>query len=416
MVPTFARYSARYTCIGVTVLAVCGLTSCDNKPKRSPDNPYARKGGDNYRGQNFRPRARIDRDKDGRPIAPYKIEEPSLKSPAELNGKKLSSLEFKELHQLASKLAKAKQYQDAITVQKWAVQIGDGRGQYNLCCYYSRAGETDNAAYWFQRAALEEGVYIDTVRSDADLRNLRQTSRWRLLRSFLHAVNGYFARQYELQSERFIKPKEYKGKHIPVVIVMPRMPADMELHFQEDRFRKLADKLRILFVGAGPTSPIGPYWSVWSGSQPQDLIRIRSLAKKASRRVRMKGKPILLGQGYGGHLAGEIAAARPQEYAGAILLAPLRDNQGMRVPHRSHLIRDRRFVVVADPKDASSFDQAKEDYKWLRDAGAKVRLESVEFPKGGIGIPPPLFQKKIPEWIKFIEDASAQQDRGTTPR
>src|SRR5262249_3491897 len=105
------------------------------------------------------------------PDPPFAIAAPPEPSP-KLDDIDLRSQDPEGLAGAARGAGREGNWDVAVQLQHWTVARGQD-GQYNLACYYSRAGRVDAAIYWLQRAALEEGADADWAEQDTDLEAVR---------------------------------------------------------------------------------------------------------------------------------------------------------------------------------------------------------------------------------------------------
>jgi len=83
----------------------------------------------------------------------------------------------------ASNLYSQGKYKEAVLAAKKAVEIApnDGDARYNLACFYSMAGETDNSIKELEIALKLSPKLVSLARTDSDLDNIRSDPRYKKL-------------------------------------------------------------------------------------------------------------------------------------------------------------------------------------------------------------------------------------------
>ncbi len=84
----------------------------------------------------------------------------------------------------------------------------------------------------------------------------------------------------------------------------------------------LADQLGIAILGVSATESLGGDRYRWSEDPERDGARIREAIAQQASQLTIEGKPALFGFSQGGKMAAEIAAAAPDRYSGAWVIAP----------------------------------------------------------------------------------------------
>ncbi len=96
-----------------------------------------------------------------------------------------------DLIRLAKASAKSGNNSQAAAWQYLAVTKG-GLGRYELSRYLARLGKVDEAFYWLELAAMDEGVPASATREDPDLQILRKDSRWPEVEQYLQSAAHYW--------------------------------------------------------------------------------------------------------------------------------------------------------------------------------------------------------------------------------
>lgn len=340
------------------------------------------------------------------PVPPLELPAPPP-PPATLDGEDLSQLSAKALVKKADEYERAKDYPHGAPYQYWFVKKS-GRGQYNLACYLARLGQTDPAFYWLQVAGLEEGVNAPWADRDPDLETLRADPRWQAVRRYLYSCATYWGRNPVTRST-VVVPAGYDGKK-PLTVVLGLHATNMNPDdFTQDCFQKFADELHVAFVCVSGTRTQGKWSFAWSEQPEQDYQRLRQALDEAKGRVTPRpGGLIAFGFSQGGLVALQAAARYPEEFAGAIIASPAGNRPplaGQGAP--SPLLAKRGFVLVCGEEEPSSVRMAMAaGVDWLRRAGAQVERQA--YPGVSAHALPADFEKRFPEWVRFIESAAGR--------
>lgn len=312
----------------------------------------------------------------------------------------------------ASGAAAEGDYPRAIQLQHWAV-AGGQRGKYALACYYGHGGQIDASLYWLQRA-IDEGVDPAGAEQEPDLEKVRADPRWSTIRPFLREAVRYWAGS-GLKQTRVVLPKGYtRSRPVPVIVGLHGMGSTPEDLADED-LQDVADALSVAVVSASGTIPNGPTSFHWAESVERDEARIEDALKEASDRVTIApGKIVLLGFSQGAQMAAEIAARRPEKYAGAIIMSPgTQKDLALKDLPASPTLAQRRFVIVVGAgEQPGNVAVAASDARALLGAHADV------FHKAYEGVEehafPPDFTTALPRWIRYILGSGPKPAGGTT--
>lgn len=338
-----------------------------------------------------------------KPVAPLTIPEPPPQS--EFAGEvKISELAEGELAPLARAFASQQKWALAAQYQYWAVKKS-GHHQYDLACYLARLEQLDAAFYWLQVAGVEDGVDHDWARKDADLKSLRADPRWEMVHGFLKLCEKYWESKTFLVTT-VILPTKYDGKTPLTTIVglhgLGSNPEDLV----NDGMQRFADELNVAFVGVSGTIPRGKSSFVWSEDPERDHQHIVKALESVKDRLNVNpGHVITIGFSQGAQAGLEAAVRHPDFYAGAIVMSP-GNRAGSKLKQLTPIpdLSNRRFVfVVGDRELKGNIFLTMQDADWARSAGANIihRLTSGQsehtFPSD--------FNDRLPQWIKFIENA-----------
>jgi predicted esterase len=264
--------------------------------------------------------------------------------------------------------------------------------------------KTDDAFYWLQHAAAEEGVDTRHAGRDPDLESLRKDPRWEKVVQYLEDCNKYFESATPPRTV-VILPKGYqKGTPIGAVLWLHGYGSNPD-DFVNAGAQAYADQLNMALVGCSATLAKGPKSFVWSNDIEADVKRIQAALAEAADRVTIaKGRIVTLGFSQGGQVGVDVAIRFPEDYAGTIALSP----GGMPHLHEvtpSPLLAKRGFVVsVNGGERPGNVQLAADNAAWLRDAKAQV-IHKV-YPDVASHSFPEDFDERFGEWVKFILDAA----------
>ncbi len=187
----------------------------------------------------------------------------------------------------------------------------------------ARAGHVDEALYWLQRGAIDDGVNVDDVTDDLDFNTVVADARWSELQAFCLRVRRYYA-HHPVEVEAVAVPRGYRaGTPIPLLIALHGLGDGATQFFGAMEGQEAADVFGVAIVSVSGTIARGPHHFAWAEDPARDLARIdRALAKLRDRVTIADGKVALLELLAGAQLAVELAARHPERFAGAIGLSP----------------------------------------------------------------------------------------------
>jgi len=189
-------------------------------------------------------------------------------------------------------------------------------------------------------------------------------------------------------------------------------------------FQSLAEQMQAAFIGVSGTLCRGRSAYIWSEDPARDLAHVEgALGSQAEQVTLADGRIILFGLSQGAAIAAELAARRPDRYAGAILISP---RQLIRTasPDFEELVASREapknarqgIIAVCSADDEPEVLEATKAYaQAFEKLGARVHLATDLQKKSQTLIPDclPLF----PEWRRFIvnPDAPAADRQESNP-
>lgn len=337
-----------------------------------------------------------------KPVPPLNIPVPQAELPidGETNLEKLSP---KELRSAVANFAGEQQWELCARYHYWLCQQVKER-RYDLACYYTRAGKNEIALYWLQVAALEDGVDPDWADQDEDLTALRRDGRWSDMNPFLRACAAYWAANGKGRTT-VVLPTTYKeGEPITTLVWLHKDAATPEDLVNEYRVRKLADTMKVVFVGVSGTHIRGRGLYAWSGNPALDHNRVKTALKQVDDQFVVKpGGLILVGFSQGAQVALEMAVRHPDEFAGAIAFSPGGESQLEQVTP-PELLAKRGFVITyGDSEREGNIKLADDDVGWLHRSKAKVLPK--RYKDTSRHQMPVDFDKRLPDWVRFVEQA-----------
>lgn len=341
-----------------------------------------------------------------KPTPPLSLAEPAP-MPAELDGENLSQIEdADELQGRAFGAMGENDYPSAAALQYWYVRKS-GEGQYNLACFLARIGRVDDAFYWLQSAALEEGVDVEHAGRDQDLASLRADGRWIQLDQFLRDCERYFAAS-PLSKTVLVLPANYqRGVPIPAVVWLHGLGSRPDDFVDED-CQDYADSLQTAFIGVSGTRGLGPKRFEWSEDFSLDSQRVERALAELSDRVTLKpGFIIAMGFSQGAQMSLQLAAHFPERYAGAIVLSPGSNNDPTYQESLPSLVQSGFVLSCGANEHPGNVWQTSHGAEWVEKAGAKVILKLNEGESKHVF--PSDFRQQFPGWVRFILETRANQ-------
>ena len=334
------------------------------------------------------------------PDVPFALAEPPLPA-REWRDHDLSSIPEGALRALAHQLYDSGAYADAAVAQRWLVQRHVDQMLYNLACYEACAGHVDEAAYWLQRAAREEGIGASWAAKDSDLASLRDDGRWPALLSYLQAMNRYWTSSGLERSNRVVPRKAATASGFPLVIGLHGYGANES--FFDESMQPLADATGVAFLSLSGTVAQGPHGFEWSEDVARDLARVDRGVEELTKSVGVDpAHRVVMGFSQGAAVAATLLSQHPEKFAGAIVFSPGSVTGRLRAapagaPGR---LRGKSVVIrLGAGENAATIASAEA----FRDAlvGAGARVDYYAYPQQHAHTYPPDFLEKIGQWIAF---------------
>lgn len=235
--------------------------------------------------------------------------------------------------------------ESAAKFEKVLTLLPEDRGTaYNLACVQSRKGDVDKAHEWATKSLdwgwgagwgsiagqeAKELTEIEMLQQDADLENLRKDARFAAL---IERANAARKAVDEARSNAavYVPEKVAALAEKPVLIVLHDNGSTKE-SVVSGRWKAIADELGCALIAPSgrylaprsKTAKDGMYWifsaqayqqKPWADERPvQDAYSAFSKTNKVD-----KTRILIAGEGYGGTIAINVAAASPYLYKGAL--------------------------------------------------------------------------------------------------
>lgn len=311
------------------------------------------------------------------------------------------------LTQHAFQLYQAGRYSEAVQWQYRYVAT-TGAGQYNLACFYARSGDVDAALYWLQIAARKELACPEWSSHDSDLVNVRGDDRWAVMLNDLQAC----ARRWEEMAPGEVMPvlprDNRRDRRLPVIVALPAATDGAHSIVGSEMFQSLADQMQVAFLGVSGTLGRGRGAYAWSEDPARDLAQVEGALQSQSGNITpAEGQIILFGLAQGAVVAAELAARRPDRFAGAILVSP---QPLIRTfpPDFDDLADDKHptnprpgIVAVSSADDEADIQETTRAYaQAFEKLGARVHLVT-DLRKTSPTLVPAC-REFFPEWCEFI--------------
>jgi predicted esterase len=319
----------------------------------------------------------------------------------------LTTLDPRSLRGAAFQLYGQRRYRQALQFQFQAL-IKDQIGQYNLACYYARAGDIPAALYWLQDAGREEGVDVDHATRDEDLVDVRKDPRWPKLRNYLRKCERYWEASGYSETSLVVPQNIAPGTPIPVFIGLHGFGSSAHEFVSPDQYQAFADQMGAAVVGVSGTNCRGKHSFVWSEDAEKDAARVETAMREiAGQLTAAEGQIVLFGFSQGGTVAAELAARHLQRFAGAILLSPGSTTHvdPSRLPRFPEERRPGLVAVCGGGEHPDTLKYTEGYAEAYRSRGARAYLK-VDAGMNQHAFPPD-FDEKFPMWGKFVLDPAA---------
>ncbi|MCE9572893.1 MAG: hypothetical protein K8W52_07030 [Deltaproteobacteria bacterium] len=268
----------------------------------------------------------------------------------------------------------------------------------------AQAGHVDEALYWLQRGAIDDGVDVTDVSDDPDFKAVVADARWPELQAFCLRVRRYYA-HHPVEIEAVAVPRGYRaGTPIPLLIALHGLGDGAAQFFAAMEGQGAADVFGVAIVSVSGTIARGPHHFAWAEDPERDLARIdRALAKLRDRVAIAEGKTALLGFSQGAQLAVELAARHPERFAGAIGMSPGTLTERTLDGLAAGSLAKRHFVMLVGAGEyPGNVTLAADDAAKLRAAGAEVYHRA--HPDQKQHSFPPDFYDAFGTWLGFVID------------
>jgi predicted esterase len=270
---------------------------------------------------------------------------------------------------------------------------------YELACYEARAQNPDRAFYWLQEAALQEGVDPANCDSDTSLEKLRADPRWTGVRKFLADCQDHWANS-GIDDHRLVLPAKYPGTPLPVLVWLQGTGGCSTSHNFFPELQQLADQQQVAFLSVSGPIITGPQHFAWTADMQVNESRIAAaLAKFADKLKVQEDRLSLAGFAEGGQIAGELAAAQPQRYYGALIIFP----RGYEIVPANVLATEthrRQHVVVVIGADNASTQFGSGFLEKFRSFGADATFQPYTDISTFALIPD--LQQQLPQWTAKV--------------
>jgi predicted esterase len=301
---------------------------------------------------------------------------------------------------MSSARVSAEQDRPQLAADLFRLAIEKGADQlYEMASYEARAQRLDRAFYWLQEAALQEGVDPAKCDSDTALEKLRADPRWMSVRKFLADCQDHWAKS-GIDDHRLVLPAKYQGTPVPVLVWLQASGGCSASHNFFPELQQLADQHQVAFLSVSGPLITGPRHFAWSGDMQVNEARITAaLAKFADKLKVQEDRLALAGFEEGGQIVGELAAASPQRYYGALLIFPRGyEIVPANVPAAEAHKRQHVVVVIGADNDSTQFGRGF--FEKFRSFGAESTFQPYT-DVGTFALIPDLKQQ-LPQWTAKV--------------
>jgi predicted esterase len=334
------------------------------------------------------------------PPKPFKIRVPEVPS-SDFNNMNLAELPAEQLHSYVDRFTSQDRFEDAARMQYFFVEK-EKVGLFDLASYVAMSPtRKEDALYWLQKAAEEEGGFYAQVEKNPYLKHLKADYRWDKIQEYLNQTVLYW-KSLEVLQTVLVLPEGYT-KETPLPLVIGLHGRGGNEHFFESEFQGIANFLKVGFLGVNGTDPLGKHSFSWSEHVTLDYQQIQKALESVKDRVRIDEKKlVLLGFAQGAQMAFEIAAHHQEIFLGAISIAPAPEEmpRNLKTIRYNRLGREQVFIFTAGNEQADRVQQSKANYEWAQFFKAKTKYFFYE--KVTESILPPDYHEKVEKWIKEV--------------
>ncbi len=271
-----------------------------------------------------------------------------------------------------------------------------------LARFYAKANQTEDGLAMLAAAALDKQIDINALQYREEFAAFQKHAKFPLLLKYLAEQSRYWD-QKQRQDIQVLTPKSFDlAKPVPIVLAMHgygSIPSD----FSGDAEQKLSDDLGVIVVSVSATYPINANQFSWAENAAADKGHLDfALDQVKARFPTLKfGKKVLFGFSQGAQMALEIAAAFPNEFAGAIAFSPGTLTE-LQLKNLSALkqLRGQRYVIRVNQEHEKNIAWAKADAQRLRASGAEVDF----FLDAGVGAHtiPKNYATHMKRWLRHV--------------
>jgi predicted esterase len=280
-----------------------------------------------------------------------------------------------------------------LAIEKGADQL------YEMACYEARAQNLDRAFYWLQEAALQEGVDPAACDYDTALEKLRADPRWMSVRKFLADCQDHWSKS-GIDDHRLVLPAKYQGTPLPVLVWLQGSGGCSSSHTFFPELQQLADQHQVAFLSVSGPLITGPRHFAWNADAQASEARIAAALAKFADKLKVKEDRLAVaGFEQGGQIAGELAAAQPQRYSGALIIFPrgfeiLPANVPAAEAHK------RQHVVIVTGPDNASTQHGRGYFENFRSFGADTTFQP--YTDVGSFAQIPDLKQQLPQWTATV--------------
>lgn len=245
----------------------------------------------------------------------------------------------------------------------WLPRHPAGEGYESMVKLCTSMRRWEEAFFWMQRWAREEGGDWELWEQEKEFEPLRQQPQWPQMRRYLQACERIW-QESDYSRVCVTWPAGYDGKE--------RLRWVMGFHgfgscpedFQGEDFQRLSDAQRLAIIGVSGRRVLGRNSMMWTEDFAKDCAHVaKALAAVRERANLRREGGILVGFSQGGQLATELAAAWSNQVALCVAMSP-----GSRFPSE---LRQRLA------KNASSLVHQRYFFSWIsgEGSGPKQRVD-----------------------------------------
>lgn len=257
----------------------------------------------------------------------------------------------------------------------WLTGHPSGEGfvrMVKLCASLQRWQE---AFYWMQRWAREEGGDWEEWEQEKEFEPLRQRPEWPRVREYVQTCDKVW-QESDYSRLCVTWPTGYDGKEPLRWVIGLHGFGSWPEDFQGEDFQRLSDAQRLVVIGVSGRRVLGRNSMMWTEDFAKDSAHVAKALELVRGRAKLRREGgIVVGFSQGGQLAAEISAAWSERVAICVSMSPgsrfpsaLRQSLSKNAPSLAH---QRYFFSWISGEGASPKQRIDDWWGCLQERGAR---------------------------------------------